>query len=47
MEKIMLNRQLVLAAIDHATDVTRALEVARSVAKARGALGTARTTHSR
>jgi hypothetical protein len=33
----MVNRQLVLVAIDHATDMTRAIGVARSVAKARGA----------
>jgi nucleotide-binding universal stress UspA family protein len=33
----MVNRQLVLVAIDHATDMTRAIRVALSVAKARGA----------
>ena len=32
----MLNRPLVLAAIDHATDATRTIDVARRVAKARG-----------
>ena len=33
----MLNRQPVLVAIDHATDIERALDVARSLAEARGA----------
>ena len=32
----MLHRQLVLVAIDYATDVKPALDVARRVAKARG-----------
>ena len=33
----MLKRQLVLVAIDHATDVERTMEAALSTAKARGA----------
>ena len=33
----MLKRQLVLVAVDHATDLKRAIAVARGIAKARGA----------